>query len=38
VRWENQPDSKVRVVRDMARSFAELVGIRLRGARGGYGR
>jgi dolichyl-phosphate beta-glucosyltransferase len=37
VRWIDRPDSKVRLVRDTARSFAELIGIRLRAARGGYG-
>jgi dolichyl-phosphate beta-glucosyltransferase len=38
VTWHDEPDSKVRLLRDTARSFAELVGIRLRAARGGYGR
>ncbi len=38
VHWEDKPDSKVRLVRDTTRSFAELVAIRLRAARGGYGR
>lgn len=38
VRWRDQPDSKVRLLRDTSRSFMELVGIRLRAARGGYGR
>jgi dolichyl-phosphate beta-glucosyltransferase len=38
VRWEDKPDSKVRVVRDTVRSFAELLAIRMRAARGGYGR
>lgn len=38
VRWEDKPDSKVRIVRDTARSFAEILSIRLRAARGGYGR
>lgn len=35
--WEDRPNSKVRLVRDTARSFAELLAIRLRAARGGYG-
>jgi len=38
VHWEDKPDSKVRIVRDTARSFAEILSIRLRAARGGYGR
>jgi len=38
VTWEDRPDSKVRLVRDTTRSFAELLAIRLRAARGGYGR
>lgn len=38
VRWEDKPDSKVRILRDTARSFSEILAIRLRAARGGYGR
>lgn len=38
VTWEHRPNSKVRLVRDTARSFAELVAIRTRAARGKYGR
>jgi dolichyl-phosphate beta-glucosyltransferase len=36
VAWRDNPDSKVRLVRDTARSFAELLSIRVRAARGGY--
>lgn len=36
VTWEDRPNSKVRIVRDTARSFGELLKIRLRAARGGY--
>ncbi len=38
VTWEHRPNSKVRLVRDTARSFGELVAIRARAARGKYGR
>ena len=38
VTWEDRPNSKVRLVRDTSRSFAELLAIRLRAARGQYGR
>ncbi len=37
VTWEDRPNSKVRLVRDTARSFAELLAIRLNAARGKYG-
>lgn len=36
VTWEDRPNSKVRIVRDTARSFGELLKIRLRAGRGGY--
>jgi len=38
VSWEDRPNSKVRLVRDTARSLTEILAIRLRAARGGYGR
>ncbi|MFH0947327.1 MAG: dolichyl-phosphate beta-glucosyltransferase [Planctomycetota bacterium] len=37
VTWEDRPNSKVRLVRDTSRSFAELLAIRVRAARGRYG-
>jgi len=36
VTWEDRPNSKVRIVRDTARSLGELFRVRLRAARGGY--
>jgi dolichyl-phosphate beta-glucosyltransferase len=36
VPWTDSPDTRVRLVHDTARSFAELVRIRARGARGLY--
>lgn len=38
VTWDDMPNSKVRVVRDTAVSLGEVVAIRVRAARGGYGR
>ncbi len=37
VRWEDRPDSKVRVVRDTVRSLGELLAIRARAMAGKYG-
>jgi dolichyl-phosphate beta-glucosyltransferase len=37
VAWRDNPASKVRIVRDTARSFAELIAVRARAATGGYG-
>ena len=36
VTWEDRPNSKVRLVRDTSRSFAELLAIRMWAARGKY--
>lgn len=36
--WADRPNSKVRLVRDTARSFSEILRIRARAARGAYGR
>lgn len=38
VRWVNCPDSRVRIIRDSVGMFLELLGIRLRWARGAYNR
>lgn len=37
VEWADQPQSKVRVARDMATSFAEVLAIRMNAMRGRYG-
>jgi dolichyl-phosphate beta-glucosyltransferase len=37
VQWADQPQSKVRVVRDMATSFAEVLAIRVNAMKGRYG-
>lgn len=37
VTWDDRPNTKVHILGDTVRSFSEVVGIRLRAARGAYG-